>query len=218
LSPSSVNLGGSVTDTATVTGTAAGGAPTGDVTFYACQTSTAKTLTTGSCPPSDPPIATATLAAGEGDTSGATSAPFIPTSDGTWCFSAVYGGDDSYVGSADDTSAADLDPHECVLVSTAVGNPFRITTSSLPSATVGASYRAPLTVSGGTPPYTWKVEAGALPKGLKLNKGTGIISGKPHRNDNRSSTFTVMVTEGKGKAKKGPQETATKVLTIIVSS
>ncbi len=53
-----------------------------------------------------------------------------------------------------------------------------ITTTSLPSATVGQTYSFSLLGSSGTPPYNWLVTP-ALPGGLVLAASTGIISGTP---------------------------------------
>jgi hypothetical protein len=53
---------------------------------------------------------------------------------------------------------------------------FHITTTSLPNATIGASYSATLQAIGGAVPFKWKT-APKLPKGLKLNGSTGVISG-----------------------------------------
>ncbi|MDQ2944672.1 MAG: Ig domain-containing protein, partial [Acidobacteriota bacterium] len=51
-----------------------------------------------------------------------------------------------------------------------------INSTSLPSTTAGALYSQQVTASGGTPPYTWSIAAGALPPGLTLNTA-GQISG-----------------------------------------
>ena len=62
-----------------------------------------------------------------------------------------------------------------------VENPVAISTTSLPSGTVGATYTSTtLAATGGTPPYTWSIVAGAggLPAGLSFSN-TGILSGKP---------------------------------------
>ena len=53
-----------------------------------------------------------------------------------------------------------------------------ITTTSLPSGAVGVPFNAPLTATGGVPPYTWMLSAGSLPVGLALN-ASGSISGTP---------------------------------------
>jgi hypothetical protein len=48
-----------------------------------------------------------------------------------------------------------------------------------PQATVGVSYNAVLSVSGGTPPYQFGIANGTLPPGLSLNPATGSITGTP---------------------------------------
>jgi hypothetical protein len=54
-------------------------------------------------------------------------------------------------------------------------SPLSLTTSSLPAATVGTAYSAPLAASGGTAPYTFS--ATGLPGGLSVSGDT--ISGTP---------------------------------------
>jgi len=51
--------------------------------------------------------------------------------------------------------------------------------SSSAKATVGQAYAESLTVSNGTPPYTFSITSGSLPPGLTLNTSTGAISGTP---------------------------------------
>lgn len=55
--------------------------------------------------------------------------------------------------------------------------PLTITTTSLPSTTVGSNYGSRVSVTGGALPYTWQVVDSTLPPGLKLNAKTGVISG-----------------------------------------
>jgi hypothetical protein len=47
------------------------------------------------------------------------------------------------------------------------------------AAIVGQNYTLPLTATGGSLPYTWHVEGGNLPPGLKLHAHAGNISGVP---------------------------------------
>ncbi|MFN7975586.1 MAG: putative Ig domain-containing protein [Acidobacteriota bacterium] len=54
-----------------------------------------------------------------------------------------------------------------------------ITPASLPNGIVGTPYSQTLTASGGAAPYAWAITVGALPPGLALNAGTGVISGTP---------------------------------------
>jgi len=64
--------------------------------------------------------------------------------------------------------------------------PPTITTTTLPSATVGTAYSKTLTADGSTP-ITWNIQSGALPAGLSLS-GV-VISGTP----TVSGTFSVTV-------------------------
>jgi len=71
--------------------------------------------------------------------------------------------------------------------------PLTITTTQLPAAQVNLPYNATLNATGGTPPYTWSIVAGAgaLPPGLSLSP-SGTISGT---SPGPSSGFTVQVTD-----------------------
>ena len=89
--------------------------------------------------------------------------------------------------------------------------PLSITTTSLPDATVGRSYSAPVAATGGTTPYTWSISAGSLPGGLTINAATGAIVGGPTTPG--VSHFTVKVTDA---ATPTPQ-TATAALSITTA-
>ncbi|MHB1761485.1 MAG: G1 family glutamic endopeptidase, partial [Acidimicrobiales bacterium] len=78
------------------------------------------------------------------------------------------------------------------LAPSAVPTPLAISTASLPEGTAGSSYSSSLSASGGTPPYSWTITAGALPPGLDLSTG-GTISGVPSTQGNFG--FTVQVTD-----------------------
>jgi len=144
VAPVQVTLGpsGTLTDDVTVGGTLAGGAPTGTVTFYACQISTTQVLTPGSCSPTGTPADPGeALVAGVGDTSSAESSAFTPTAVGTWCFAAVYSGDANYTNSSDNTTTPTLDPNECALV----GPAGSTTASAVSSAVVALGASSTLT-------------------------------------------------------------------------
>ncbi|HWV37680.1 MAG TPA: Ig domain-containing protein, partial [Vulgatibacter sp.] len=55
---------------------------------------------------------------------------------------------------------------------------FRITTGSLPAATVGKAYSVNLAAAGGRAPLRWTLEEGELPEGLSLGTN-GRITGMP---------------------------------------
>jgi hypothetical protein len=106
---SSINLGNSNTDSATVTGSVSGVAPTGSVAFYAC----GPTATAETCTPSGSPFDTESLAGNaDNPVTVTTQTAFTPAGAGTWCFAAVYSGDSNYSGSNDETT------DECFIVGT----------------------------------------------------------------------------------------------------
>lgn len=84
-----------------------------------------------------------------------------------------------------------------------------ITTASLPGAQRNETYDEALAVLGGTAPYTWSVDSGALPTGLTLNASTGRIAGTPTVGG--IQTFTVKVAGNDGVS-------ATKQLSIDVNA
>jgi len=61
----------------------------------------------------------------------------------------------------------------------ATAEPLAITTASLPIGEVNAAYAQTVEAAGGTEPYTWSLQSGALPTGLTLNATTGAITGTP---------------------------------------
>ena len=87
--------------------------------------------------------------------------------------------------------------------------PVEISTSALPAATQGVGFTQQLSATGGKPPYTWTVTAGALPGGLSLAPATGIISGTPGAAGNFGFTVTAADSESR---------TASKALSINVAA
>ena len=63
-------------------------------------------------------------------------------------------------------------------LSIAILNPPMIGTTQLPGGTTGVAYQTTLTVTGGSPAYSWSLVSGTLPLGLTLSSG-GVISGTP---------------------------------------
>ena len=91
----------------------------------------------------------------------------------------------------------------------AVAASLTITTTSLPSGTVGVAYNTTLAPTGGTAPYSWTVASGQLPPGLALGT-SGSITGTP--SSAGSYTFTAQVTDS-----ASPQSTASETLSINVN-
>ncbi len=73
-----------------------------------------------------------------------------------------------------------------------------LTIPSPPAAQVAVPYNLPLSVSGGTAPYTYSLGSGTLPPGLTLNTTTGLISGTPTTQGGYA--FTVKVTDANGQS------------------
>lgn len=86
-----------------------------------------------------------------------------------------------------------------------------VTTASLPNGTVGTSYSATLSATGGTPPYSWIVSSGSLPSGLTLS-ANGLVSGTPTTSG--TSSFTVQVTDSSSPT---PQQ-ASQAFSIAISA
>jgi hypothetical protein len=82
--------------------------------------------------------------------------------------------------------------HTTATITLTVNSSLAITTSALPPATTALLYRAPITATGGTPPYTWRVSFGALPTGLVLTSD-GVLTGIPVAT--ASANVTIQVTD-----------------------
>ena len=107
-----------------------------------------------------------------------------------------------------DAAAQGADQSLSILINPAA---LSITTTTLPSGTVGAAYSASIAAQGGTPPYTnWSLSSGSLPLGLTLNATTGAITGTPTTAG--SSQFTAKVTDS-----GNPAQTATQSLSLAIA-
>jgi hypothetical protein len=96
------------------------------------------------------------------------------------------------------TAISSADPTKSASASVLV-TPIPLSLSgNFTSAQVGFTYSVPLTVGGGTAPYTFSISSGQLPAGLTLAASTGTVSGSPTATG--TSSFSVNVTDSKSVA------------------
>ena len=101
-------------------------------------------------------------------------------------------------------------------------NPMSILTTSLPGSGAGKSYYFVMSATGGVPPITWSLSAGALPSGLTLDATTDTVGNPPSSIGGRihgditgsTATFTVQVAD----AAVPTPNIATQQFTIAVAS
>jgi hypothetical protein len=68
---------------------------------------------------------------------------------------------------------------------------LKVGTLALKPGKVGKLYRSKLAATGGIAPRTWKVAVGPLPKGIRLDRTTGVLSGTPTKPGRYRLTFQV---------------------------
>jgi hypothetical protein len=73
----------------------------------------------------------------------------------------------------------------------AVAARLKVGTLALSPGKVGRSYRSKVTALGGVAPRKWKITVGPLPKGIRFDRTTGILSGIPTKAGRYRLTFQV---------------------------
>jgi hypothetical protein len=71
-----------------------------------------------------------------------------------------------------------------------------IATNQMPAAAVSVGYRSAIAVSGGVPPYQWRIISGSLPAGLSFDDVSGTIVGVPEAAENTSLVVSVADSAG----------------------
>ncbi len=99
----------------------------------------------------------------------------------------------TFTVSAQDSSPTKQSQSATLTLVVGAPGPLAIMTVALPDGAVSSPYTAALAATGGTPPYTWKVTAGALAAGVSLNATTGAFTGTPLSTG--TANFTVTVTD-----------------------
>jgi hypothetical protein len=83
-----------------------------------------------------------------------------------------------------------------VNVNISVAQQLTITNRPLRTAKVGRSYRARLLAVGGVAPKSWTIVRGSLPRGIRLNAATGVLTGTPTKAGTKR--FMIQVTDNLG--------------------
>jgi hypothetical protein len=151
------------------------------------------TVSSGQLPPG------LTLATGTGVLSG------TPTASGNYSFGIKVIDSSSSVQSATTTVSLPV-----VAAPPAAPAALTITSTSIPSGTIGAAYSTLLQASGGTAPYAWSITAGGLPNGVNLSATTGLISGTPTAVG--ITNFTAAIADS-----SNPSQTKTVSLSLVVA-
>ena len=107
----------------------------------------------------------------------------VPTSPGTWTFTATV------------TDAAGLTGSATLQLPVVAS--LSVTTASLPGGTVGVPYAVTLAATGGNGPYRWRIIAGGIHPGLAVDPAAGAISGTPGTPG--SYEVTLQVTDAAGR-------------------
>jgi len=128
-----------------------------------------------------------------------------PTSAGNYSFGIQVTDSGSSVQSATTTVSLPV-----VTPPPAAPTALTITSSSLPSGTIGSAYSTTLQASGGTAPYAWSITSGGLPNGLSLSASTGLISGTPTVSGTINLTATLADSSS-------PSQTKSVPLTLVIA-
>jgi hypothetical protein len=90
--------------------------------------------------------------------------------------------------------------------------PIAILTSQLPDTTGGGDYSFTVAATGGVPPLTWSISAGALPGGLRVDPTAGQIVGTADAVANDTTySFTLRAADS-----ASTPDSATRTLSIVV--
>ena len=89
-----------------------------------------------------------------------------------------------------------------------VAQKLAVATLALRPGKIGRTYRARLKATGGVLPKTWRVVSGPLPRGIKLDRKLGVLSGVP----GKAGTYRVVF-----EVKDGLKVVSKKTLRIVVA-
>jgi hypothetical protein len=99
----------------------------------------------------------------------------------------------------------------CTATMPLVTYPLEILGTALPDGNRDRSFHDEVIAEGGRPRYSYRIQQGSLPRGLHLDRKTGVITGTPHA----TGTYTVTI-EVTDSTRPTPQ-TATETLSLNVA-
>jgi len=99
----------------------------------------------------------------------------------------------------------------CTATMPRVSYPLKVLGTALANGIQGQSYSDDVVAEGGRPPYAYRIQQGSLPRGLRLDRKTGDITGRPEA----SGLYTVTI-EATDSTMPAPQR-ATQTLSLDVA-
>ncbi|QHN05215.1 Ig domain-containing protein [Granulicella sp. WH15] len=115
----------------------------------------------------------------------------------------------TFTAQAKDATGATATGVVAITINPASTSTLQIPVTTLPGGTVNVPYSAPITVTGGTGPYTCTLTSGTLPAGLTLSP-TCQVTGTPTTAG--TSTFTVTATDS-----SNPAQSVSTTITLTIA-
>ena len=100
-------------------------------------------------------------------------------------------GDSTFTAKVSDNSTPVKSDKQRYTITIGASEALVIATVNMPDGVEETAYNATVLALGGTPPYTWSIASGNLPRGLRIDAASGVISGTPTKKGNYNFTIQV---------------------------
>ena len=100
-------------------------------------------------------------------------------------------GDSTFTAKVSDNSTPVKSDKQRYTITIGASEALVIATVNMPDGVEETAYNATVLALGGTPPYTWSIASGNLPRGLTIDAASGVISGTPTKKGNYNFTIQV---------------------------